>query len=268
MSADSLGATASGDFTVVIGDNSSATATEGVSIGANQTNTGSFATNVGNNNTVTGNLSAAYGTSNTVNGASAGVFGNASTANGANAYAVGTGTSANGANASAFGSGAAANFANSTAIGTGAVATRANQQVFGTATNTYTMPGITSAASLATQTGTVSFVTTDPNGNLAAGPSVNSLFGNIGVLSNRIHDVRQEARGGVGLAIATGQIRYDDTPGKVSIGVGGGVFEDEGGLAGGIGFTSPNGRFRGNISAGGTTNGDFGGGAGISITLN
>jgi autotransporter adhesin len=39
-------------------------------------------------------------------------------------------------------------------------------------------------------------------------------------------------------------------------------------MAGGIGFTSPSGRIRGNVSAGGTTRGDFGGGAGLSITLN
>ena len=75
-------------------------------------------------------------------------------------------------------------------------------------------------------------------------------------------------RGGVGLAIATGQIRYDDTPGKVSMGVGGGAFDDEGGFAGGVGFTSGNGRFRGNITAGGTTRGDYGGGGALSITLN
>ena len=38
---------------------------------------------------------------------------------------------------------------------------------FGTATNTYTAGGITSAASLAAQTGPTQFVTSDANGNLA-----------------------------------------------------------------------------------------------------
>ena len=52
-------------------------------------------------------------------------------------------------------------FANSTAIGNGASTTRANQQSFGTATNTYTMAGLKSAASLAAQTGPVRVVTTD-----------------------------------------------------------------------------------------------------------
>jgi trimeric autotransporter adhesin len=85
---------------------------------------------------------------------------------------------------------------------------------------------------------------------------------------SRIHDVWQEARGGTELALAAGQIRYDDRPGKVSIGGGVGVFEDEGGAALGIGFTSPNSRIRGNVSGGGSFRGDFGGGAGLSITLN
>jgi hypothetical protein len=47
------------------------------------------------------------------------------------------------------------------------VTTRANQVVVGTATNTYTLAGVTSAASLAAQSGPVSFVTSDGAGNLA-----------------------------------------------------------------------------------------------------
>jgi hypothetical protein len=42
--------------------------------------------------------------------------------------------------------------------------------VFGTVTNTYTMPGIGSAGSIAAQTGPLQLVTTDANGNLAARP--------------------------------------------------------------------------------------------------
>ena len=75
---------------------------------------------------------------------------------------------ATGTNATAVGPGASATFANSSAFGAGASATAANQMAFGTASNTYRMPGITSAASLAAQSGPTSFVTTDANGNLAA----------------------------------------------------------------------------------------------------
>ena len=86
---------------------------------------------------------------------------------GANGIAIGNNVSVAGANAVAIGTGASANFANSAAIGNGATATRANQQVFGTAANTYTMPGITSAASRAAQTGPTQIVTSDAGGNLA-----------------------------------------------------------------------------------------------------
>jgi hypothetical protein len=82
--------------------------------------------------------------------------------------ALGDTATASAANATAVGSGTTAAFSNSTAIGNGATTTRANQQAFGTATNTYTMAGITSAASLAAQTGPVSLVTTDAAGNLAS----------------------------------------------------------------------------------------------------
>ena len=57
---------------------------------------------------------------------------------------------------------------NSTAIGYGATTTRDNQMAFGTASNTYTTPGITSAASKAAQTGPTQVVTSDAGGNLAA----------------------------------------------------------------------------------------------------
>ena len=73
-------------------------------------------------------------------------------------------------NAVALGTSSSAAFANSTAIGAGAVTTQANQVAIGTAASTYTLPGITSAASLAAQVGPTSVVTTDAAGNLAATP--------------------------------------------------------------------------------------------------
>ncbi len=98
-----------------------------------------------------------------------------SQAQGANAIAIGgnntTGAGnaafASAANAIAIGNRAAATFVNSAAFGNGATTTRANQQVLGTAANTYTTPGITSAASLAAQTGPTQIVTSDAAGNLA-----------------------------------------------------------------------------------------------------
>ncbi|MGY8660839.1 YadA-like family protein [Bradyrhizobium sp. UFLA05-109] len=96
------------------------------------------------------------------------------TASGANSVASGTGSSAFGASstasgygATAVGNGAAAGFANSAAFGYGATATATNQVAVGTASNTYKLAGLTSAASLAAQSGPVSLVTTDAAGHLA-----------------------------------------------------------------------------------------------------
>jgi trimeric autotransporter adhesin len=89
--------------------------------------------------------------------------GSKNTAVGANAVATGN-------NSSAFGAGAQAAFINSAAFGAGAVASRANQVVLGTTTNTYTLPGLTSAASNSAQSGTTQVVTTDAQGNLGTVP--------------------------------------------------------------------------------------------------
>jgi hypothetical protein len=99
-------------------------------------------------------------------------IGNGASAFSVNSTAVGTGATAGssgggGPNATAVGANSSAAFSNSAAFGSNAVATRANQQTFGTASNTYTMPGITSPASRATQTGLLQWPTSDAAGNLA-----------------------------------------------------------------------------------------------------
>ena len=60
-------------------------------------------------------------------------------------------------------------------IGNGATTTRDNQIAIGIITNTYTTPGITSNASIAAQSGLLSIVTTDANGNLAQVPITSLL---------------------------------------------------------------------------------------------
>jgi hypothetical protein len=84
------------------------------------------------------------------------------------AIAIGNGVSVGRDNAVAIDNGSSANFSKSAAIGNGAVATRANQQVYGTASNTYTMASIGSAASRAAQSGPTQLVTAGGAGNLAA----------------------------------------------------------------------------------------------------
>jgi len=83
--------------------------------------------------------------------------------------------------------------------------------VVGTATNTYTLPGVTSAASLAAQTGAVSFVTSDANGNLATtslNPAgVASLQNNVTILQGNVAVLQQQMRQsfeGTAMAIAMG----------------------------------------------------------------
>ena len=82
--------------------------------------------------------------------------------------AIGSDSRATGFNSTAIGGIASATHANSAAFGHGATTTRADQQVFGTATNTYTAPGITSAASTSAQGPVTGVVTTDADGNLAS----------------------------------------------------------------------------------------------------
>ena len=116
--------------------------------------------------------------------------------------AVGQGASASGLNSSAFGQGASAGFANSTAIGALAHTTRDNQIAFGGAANTYTAAGITSAASLAAQSGTKQVVTSDANGNLAT-LDTNSLISNSSAFQNLQHQVHDNTEG-IAMAMALG----------------------------------------------------------------
>src|SRR5262245_30530964 len=134
---------------------------------------------------------------------------------GTNSVALGQNAQALGVGSTAIGEGASTGrFNNAAAIGNGAVATRDNQMVFGTATNTYTAPGITSAASRAAQSGPLQVVTTDVNGNLASDGG--AIFSNINILNSQVarinqnldqlnHDVKR-LDGGVAMAMALGGV--------------------------------------------------------------
>jgi autotransporter adhesin len=152
--------------------------------------------------------------------------------------AFGDGAVATGLNATAIGPGASATFANSSAIGAGASATAANQIAFGTASNTYRMPGIASAASLAAQSGPTSFVTTDATGNLAAtnfGPqnianlnaSVTALQQGVNFLQSEVSANQTEARRGVAVAMAANGFTTPVRAGGTTVGVTGGFFKGE-----------------------------------------
>ena len=250
--------------------------------GTNQGGWGDGINVVGSNNTVAATASAAgtsvFGSGNAVNATNALVVANTATVTGDRAIAIGNAVSVSGANAVAIGSNTSASFDNSVAIGNGATVTRANQQVFGTAANTYTMPGITSAASRAAQSGPTQVVTSDASGNLAT-----STLSGLGIAStsdlaainaqlatqqNQINVNQREARAGTALALAASGLHYDTRPGKTSIAAAYGNFKGQSGLAVGLGYAL-NQTLRVNAAFTGTPQvNDYGVVVGASWTLN
>src|SRR6267378_518791 len=220
-------------------------------------------------NTATGAGADAHGDSsaNTASGfaANASGAGSQNIAMGFNADAHGDGT-----NNVAIGTFATATGANSSALGNGAQATRANQQMFGTASNTYTMAGIATAASRAAQAGPTSIVTSDNAGNLATRSLADlglASQSDISALNGRINDVNREARGGIALALAASGLQFDTRPGKVSLSGGYGNFKGQSGFAVGLGYAvSESMRFNAAFTA--AQQGDIGARVGASWTLN
>ncbi len=86
-------------------------------------------------------------------------------------------------------------------------------------------------------------------------------------LSTEIGGVRDEPRRAAAINLAASSIRYDDTPRKFSVGMGGGFWRGQGAAALGAGYTSGGGRLRANASAA-MAGGAVSGGAGINFTLN
>ena len=236
------------------------------------------ASGVSGRNIATGSLANASGdnSSNIAIGSNAVATDGSTT--GTNNTAVGNSSSATGLNSSAFGNGASATFANSAAFGNGATTTRANQQVFGTAGNTYTTPGITSAASKSAQTGQTQLVTSDASGNLATSTlaglglassvDLSAINSQIGNLSSRVDTLTSESRAGTALALAASGLHYDPRPGKASLAAAYGTFKGQSGMAVGLGYAVSD-RFRVNGAFTGTPQvNDYGLVAGGSWTLN
>jgi hypothetical protein len=157
---------------------------------------------MGLNSTSIGTNSVAIGTNSLALGVNATALGNSATAAGINSTALGNNATALGVDATALGNASAAGN-NSTAIGNGAVAARNNQVTVGTATNTYTTPGITSAASLAAQSGPLDVVTSDAHGNLATDHG--QIFNNLNSLNSKVKDL------GAGIAVASSLATPDRT---------------------------------------------------------
>ena len=212
--------TASGSFADAHGEISDNTANGFL---AKAVGDGSGNTAIGTRANASGN-----GSSNVAIGDSATASGDSSknTAIGANSLAAN--------NSAAFGAGAQATFVNSAAFGNGAKATRANQQAFGTTTNTYSMPGLTSAASKAAQSGPTQVVTTDALGNL--GTTAPSSLGlatgadvalSVDQLSRRIN----KSNTGVAMAFAIAGVPTLLSTEKFAFATNWGTFQGENGAA-------------------------------------
>ncbi len=170
--------------------------------------------------------------------------GNANSVSGANSVALGNGASVTGTDAVAIGNNTSATFANSVAIGNGATVTRANQQAFGTASNTYTMAGITSAASKAAQSGPVEIVTSDAGGNLAtstlaglglaSSSTISTINSQLASINGRIDDLytrSSKAYNGVAMAFAMAGVPTLMPGEKLAMTMNYGTFEGASGLA-------------------------------------
>ncbi|MET3589996.1 autotransporter adhesin [Bartonella silvatica] len=86
-------------------------------------------------------------------------------------------------------------------------------------------------------------------------------------LSYGIEDVRKEARQAAAIGIAASSLRYNDTPGKLSVALGSGIWLSQSAFAVGVGYTSEDGNIRSNLSVT-SSGGHWGVGVGLSLTLN
>ncbi|WP_187969604.1 hypothetical protein [Aquibium microcysteis] len=195
--------TAVGQLASAVADDTTAVGQGALAFDEGASAFGQFAVAYGASSTALGRDSYAELDASTAIGESALALGSRSTATGQNAMASGTSATAmgqasvaSGNSATAVGAQAQAAHAGSAAFGAGATTTLERQQVFGVASNTYTMPGLTSYTSTMRQVGPKSLVTTDASGNLAAD---RGLYDQIG-----------ENRQGVAMALALGNFWVPD----------------------------------------------------------
>lgn len=170
----------SGPFGVAVGAESRA-ADSATGIGSYASSTGDGSVSIGFRSIASDYTSVALGRSAMSTGRSGVALGSFASAANFDTVSVGTYSQATGWQATALGAHAraagenglalglfsAADHLNSVAIGIRATTSRANQIMLGTRDHLLTLPGLTSAASLAAQTGPTYLVTTDAAGNLA-----------------------------------------------------------------------------------------------------
>jgi trimeric autotransporter adhesin len=178
------------DDSVAVGANARATVDQSTAVGRNALADHVGATAIGRNASATNDYAVALGESSTASGDRSVAVGKSAQATGNFSTAIGNSANTNG-------------FAQSSAIGVGAQATTNNQMVFGRASETYTMPGITSDLSRSRQSGPLEVMTTDANGNLASDGG--SIFNELDRLSNQDQRLRRDinqVESGVAVALS------------------------------------------------------------------
>ncbi|MDD9330689.1 MAG: YadA-like family protein, partial [Bartonella sp.] len=85
-------------------------------------------------------------------------------------------------------------------------------------------------------------------------------------LNYNIEGVKKEARQAAAIGLAVSSLRYEDTPGALSVAFSSGSWRSQSAIAFGAGYTSESGDIRSNISVT-TAGGHWGIGAGISVRL-
>jgi hypothetical protein len=167
--ATNSGTSVVGNGSVAVGNEALATGTDSIGVGNTANVTGNNAIGLGAGTVVSGNNAVAVGQGAQATADGAAAFGQGATASAADAVAIGRGATADAAGSIAIGQGAStATFTNSMAIGQGVVATRNDQVVIGTTNHTYTLSGVTSAASRTAQGAPTHIITSNANGDLAA----------------------------------------------------------------------------------------------------
>ncbi|WP_208436584.1 Vomp family autotransporter [Bartonella tribocorum] len=86
-------------------------------------------------------------------------------------------------------------------------------------------------------------------------------------LNYSIENVRKEARQAAAIGLAVSNLRYNETPGKLSVGFGTGLWRSQSAFAFGAGYTSESGSVLSNVSVT-NSGGHWGIGAGFNMTLN
>lgn len=184
---------------------------------------------------------------------------------------TGPGASATGTNSVAMGSGATASNTNTVAIGTDATATQANSVAIGSGSTTSAANTVSvgSAGNERRITNVAAGISPTDAVNVGQlNGAVTGLQSQIGGLQNQIVDNRNEARGGVALALASAGLHFDPRPGKLSVAGSYGNFKGVSGLALGLGYAATD-RVRFNATVSGSPDqGSMGGVVAGSFTLN